>query len=78
MGRLASVFNETLARLEASFAQMRQFTADVSHELRTPLTSIRSVGEVGLRGQRDEQPIAASSRACSKRPTASLGSSIGC
>jgi heavy metal sensor kinase len=54
MGRLASVFNETLARLEASFAQMRQFTADVSHELRTPLTSIRSVGEVGLRGQRDE------------------------
>jgi len=54
MGRLASVFNETLARLESSFAQMRQFTADVSHELRTPLTSIRSVGEVGLRGQRDE------------------------
>ena len=54
MGRLASVFNETLARLEASFAQMRQFTSDVSHELRTPLTSIRSVGEVGLRGQRDE------------------------
>jgi heavy metal sensor kinase len=54
MGRLASVFNETLARLEASFAQMRQFTADVSHELRTPLTSIRSVGEVGLRGHRDE------------------------
>jgi heavy metal sensor kinase len=53
MGRLASVFNETLARLEASFAQMRQFTADVSHELRTPLTSIRSVGEVGLRGERD-------------------------
>jgi heavy metal sensor kinase len=54
MGRLASVFNETLARLEESFEQMRRFTADVSHELRTPLTSIRSVGEVGLRGHRDE------------------------
>lgn len=54
MGRLAAVFNETLARLEASFEQMRRFTADVSHELRTPLTSIRSVGEVGLRGHRDE------------------------
>ena len=54
MGRLAGVFNETLARLEASFEQMRRFTADVSHELRTPLTAIRSVGEVGLRGQRDE------------------------
>jgi len=46
MGRLASVFNETLARLESSFAQMRQFTADVSHELRTPLTSIRGYAEL--------------------------------
>ncbi len=54
MGRLAAVFNETLARLEESFDQMRRFTADVSHELRTPLTAIRSVGEVGLRGERDE------------------------
>jgi heavy metal sensor kinase len=54
MGRLATVFNETLGRLQASFDQMRQFTTDVSHELRTPLTAIRSVGEVGLRGHRDE------------------------
>jgi heavy metal sensor kinase len=54
MGRLASVFNETLGRLESSFEQMRRFTADVSHELRTPLTAIRSVGEVGLRGHRDD------------------------
>ena len=54
MGRLAAVFNETLGRLEESFEQMRRFTTDVSHELRTPLTAIRSVGEVGLRGPRDE------------------------
>ena len=54
MGRLATVFNKTLGRLESSFEQMRQFTADVSHELRTPLTAIRSVGEVGLREHRDE------------------------
>jgi heavy metal sensor kinase len=54
MGRLASVFNETLSRLEGSFDQMRHFTTDVSHELRTPLTAIRSVGEVGLRGRRSE------------------------
>jgi len=54
MGRLATVFNETLGRLEASFEQMRRFTGDVSHELRTPLTAIRSVGEVGLREHRDE------------------------
>src|SRR5436190_23748774 len=54
LGRLATVFNETLTRLESSFDQMRRFSADASHELRTPLTALRSVGEVGLRGRRDE------------------------
>lgn len=54
MGRLATVFNETLGRLESSFQQIRQFAADASHELRTPLTAIRSVGEVGLREHRDD------------------------
>jgi len=54
LGQLAAVFNETLVRLEASFAQLKRFTADVSHELRTPLTAIRSVGEVGLRERRSE------------------------
>jgi heavy metal sensor kinase len=54
IGRLASVFNDTLGRLESSFGQMERFTSDVSHELRTPLTAIRSVGEVGLRERRDE------------------------
>ena len=53
LGRLATVFNDTLGRLESSFQQMRRFTSNVSHELRTPLTAIRSVGEVGLREQRD-------------------------
>jgi heavy metal sensor kinase len=47
-GRLATIFNETLARLEDSFARLRRFTADASHELRTPLTAMRSVGEVAL------------------------------
>jgi len=47
-GQLATVFNDTLSRLEAAFAQLRRFTADASHELRTPLTAIRSVGEVAL------------------------------
>jgi heavy metal sensor kinase len=52
-GRLATVFNETLARLQDSFDRLRRFTADASHELRTPLTALRSVGEVGLREQLD-------------------------
>ena len=53
LGQLAIVFNDTFARLEASFDRLRRFTADASHELRTPLTAIRSVGEVGLRETRD-------------------------
>jgi heavy metal sensor kinase len=48
IGRLAAVINETFARLEASFDQLRRFTADASHELRTPLSVIRGIGEVGL------------------------------
>ncbi|MCA1563702.1 MAG: heavy metal sensor histidine kinase [Acidobacteria bacterium] len=53
LGRLATVFNDMLQRLEESFDRMGRFTADASHELRTPLTAIRSVGEVGLREQHD-------------------------
>jgi signal transduction histidine kinase len=48
LDHLADVFNRTMGRLERSFQQLRQFTADASHELRTPLAAIRSVGEVGL------------------------------
>ncbi len=55
IGRLASVFNDTLARLDSSFEQLRRFTSDASHELRTPLTSIRSVGEVALQGSMDRK-----------------------
>src|SRR5215467_11846813 len=48
-GRLATVFNDTLSRLQDAFERLRRFTADASHELRTPLTAMRSVGEVALR-----------------------------
>jgi heavy metal sensor kinase len=48
VGRLATVINDTFARLQSSFDQLRRFTADASHELRTPLTVIRGIGEVGL------------------------------
>ncbi|HVU32770.1 MAG TPA: ATP-binding protein [Opitutaceae bacterium] len=52
LGRLATVFNVTLDRLEGSFSALSRFVADASHELRTPLTTLRSVGEVGLRRSR--------------------------
>jgi heavy metal sensor kinase len=53
LAQLAAVFNETFARLERSFEQLRNFTADASHELRTPLTALRTVGEVALCEPRD-------------------------
>ncbi|MCI0536325.1 MAG: heavy metal sensor histidine kinase [Verrucomicrobiales bacterium] len=52
LGRLATVFNATLERLENSFAELRRFAADASHELRTPLTALRTEGEVALRNAR--------------------------
>ncbi|NWG16225.1 MAG: HAMP domain-containing histidine kinase [Chloroflexi bacterium] len=41
LGRLASVFNRMMDRVEHLFGVQQRFVADVSHELRTPLTTIR-------------------------------------
>jgi len=41
LGRLTSVFNLMMGRLEHLFTVQQRFVADVSHELRTPLTAIR-------------------------------------
>lgn len=52
IGRLAAVINGTLARLEASFDQLKRFTADASHELRTPLAVVRGIGEATVAERR--------------------------
>ena len=52
IGRLTAVINDTYARLEASFDQLRRFTADASHELRTPLAVVRGIGEMSLKETR--------------------------
>jgi two-component system OmpR family sensor kinase len=62
VGRLATVLNIMLGRIEAAYRareegeararhsedRMRQFVADASHELRTPLTSVRGLAEFSL------------------------------
>lgn len=45
---LAGTFNSMLDRLEESFAQISQFSADVAHELRTPVNNLRGEIEVAL------------------------------
>src|SRR5882672_6455489 len=52
LGHLAGVLNSTFARLEAAFAQQKQFTADASHELRTPLAVIISEAQTSLARER--------------------------
>jgi heavy metal sensor kinase len=46
---VAAAFNGTLARLEHSVGEMRQFSAALAHELRTPLAALRGEIELALR-----------------------------
>jgi signal transduction histidine kinase len=48
LGRLASTFNQLLARIESSMAQMRTFVADAAHELKTPVSIVRTEAELAL------------------------------
>jgi heavy metal sensor kinase len=54
ISRLIERLNETFDRLDASFRQVSQFSADAAHELKTPLTALRGSLEVCL--ARDRAP----------------------
>ncbi len=45
ISNLARLLNEMFDRLESSFVQIRQFTAEASHELKTPLSLVRLQAE---------------------------------
>ncbi len=53
IGMLATTINEMIERLEKSFSQIKQFTADASHELKTPLTIMKGEMEIALRSGDD-------------------------
>ena len=48
LDQVASAFNQTLARLETSVGEMRQFSAALAHELRTPIAILRGEAELEL------------------------------
>jgi len=56
LDRLTEVFNNMLARLDASVSQIRDFTIHASHELKTPLTIMRGEMEIALRNQATSSP----------------------
>jgi heavy metal sensor kinase len=51
-GRLAGVLNSTFARLEAAFAQQKQFASDAAHELRTPVSVLLTQTQLSLSRER--------------------------
>lgn len=54
LAELAKVLNETFARLEGSFRELQQFTADAAHELRTPLAVMITEAQTALSRTRSE------------------------
>lgn len=56
---LADTLNDMLQRVDQSFRQIQQFTADAAHELRTPLTALKGNAELALTQMRSEAQLRA-------------------
>lgn len=50
---LAGAMNDMLARLEASFNRLKEFSSDLAHELRTPISNLMTETQVALSRCRD-------------------------
>lgn len=55
LSTLADAFDQMLGRLEQSFIQLSQFSADLAHELRTPINNLMGEAETALSGARTPQ-----------------------
>ncbi|MBN8577533.1 MAG: HAMP domain-containing protein [Cytophagales bacterium] len=55
IGKLISMFNGLLARIENAFKLQKMFVSNVSHELKNPLTNITSQLEVTLLNERPRE-----------------------
>ena len=66
LGQLASVLNSTFARLEAAFAQQKQFASDAAHELRTPVSVILAQTQTALNRERAAADYKQTVEACQR------------
>ncbi len=76
IGRLATSFNDLLARLAEAFARERQFISDASHELKTPLTSINANAQMLLRWGDQDRTIRRESLETIARESADLAGMV--
>jgi heavy metal sensor kinase len=66
LGELATILNSTFARLEAAFAQQRQFTSDAAHELRTPISVMLTQTQSTLNRSRNAEEYRETLEACQR------------
>jgi heavy metal sensor kinase len=66
LGQLASVLNSTFARLEAAFAQQKQFASDAAHELRTPVSVLLTQTQSALNRERTGPEYRETLQACER------------
>jgi len=66
LGKLAAVLNSTFARLDAAFAQQKQFASDAAHELRTPVSVILTQTQTALNREREAAEYRDTIEACQR------------
>jgi len=66
LGQLAAVLNSTFTRLEAAFAQQKQFASDAAHELRTPVSVILTQTQTALNRERNAGEYKQTVEACQR------------